>query len=99
MPIHDSFIVTASHYGILEQQMYKSFNKVMGAEIAVQCEVIKSHRSLEVRNADMGTRAKGADVLNVEQLRQELDFVEQRNLMQQYYKSYLKETKLTNPLV
>ncbi|MDG1816393.1 MAG: hypothetical protein P8H22_09865 [Glaciecola sp.] len=98
LPIHDSFIVTVSHYGILEQQMYKSFNKVMGAEIAVQCEVIKSHRSLEVRNADMGTSAKGADVLNVEQLRQELDFVEQRNIMQQYYKSYLKETQALDPL-
>jgi hypothetical protein len=37
--------------------------------------------------------AQGADVLSVEQLRQELDFVEQGNLMQQYYKSYLTETK------
>ena len=92
LPIHDSFIVTASHYGILEQQMHKSFTKVMGAAIGISEEVIKSHRSLEVRNADMDKRAKGADVLTVEQLRQELDFVEQRNLMQQYYKSYLKET-------
>jgi FAD synthase len=72
--------------------MHKSFTKVMGAAIGISEEVIKSHRSLEVRNADMDKRAKGADVLTVEQLRQELDFVEQRNLMQQYYKSYLKET-------
>jgi len=93
LPIHDSFIVTASHYGILEQQMHKSFTKVMGAAIGISEEVIKSHRSLEVRNADMDKRAKGADVLTVEQLRQELDFVSQRNLMQQYCRSYLKETK------
>ena len=46
----------------------------------------------------MGKRAKGADVLTVEQLRQELDFVEQGNFMQQYYKSYLTETQALDPL-
>ena len=98
LPIHDSFIVTASHYGILAQQMHKSFTKVMGAAIGISEEVIKSHRSLEIRNADMEKRAKGADVLTVEQLRQELDFVEQGNLMQQYYKSYLTETQALDSL-
>ena len=98
MPIHDSFIVTASYYGTLEQQMHKSFTKVMGAAIGISEAVIKSHRSLEIRNADMGKRAKRADVLTVEQLRQELDFVEQGNLMQQYYKSYLTETQALDPL-
>jgi hypothetical protein len=46
----------------------------------------------------MSTRAKGADVLSVGQLKQELDFVEQRNLMQQYFKSYIKETQALDPL-
>jgi hypothetical protein len=89
LPIHDSFIVTASHYSILEKQMYESFNKVMGAEIAVKCEVIKSHRTLDIKNKDMGSRALDADILDIDQLKKEYEYQLKGTLMQRYFKSYL----------
>lgn len=88
LPIHDSFIVTASHYAILEQQMQLSFKKIMGADIQVKAEVIKSHRTLDIKNKDMGNREDNADILSLAQLKEEHEYYHQGNLMQQYYKSY-----------
>jgi hypothetical protein len=88
LPIHDSFIVTASHYSILEKQMVDSFKKVMGAEIAVQCEVVKSHRTLDIKNKDMGSRTIDADILDADQLEKEYAYQQGNTLMQRYFKSY-----------
>ena len=92
LPIHDSFIVTASHYSILEKQMHKSYQKVMGAEIAVKCEVIKSHRTLDIKNKDIGSRALDADILDIDQLKKEYEYQLEGTLMQRYFKSYLMST-------
>ena len=92
LPIHDSFIVTASHYPILEKQMVDSFNKVMGAPIALKDEVIKSHRTLDTKNKDMGSRALDTDILDIDQLKKEYEYQLEDTLMQRYFKSYQVST-------
>jgi hypothetical protein len=92
LPIHDSFIVTASHYSILEKQMHKSYQKVMGAPIALKDEVIKSHRTLDIKNKDMGSRAIDADILDIDQLKKEYEYQLEVTLIQRYFKSYLMST-------
>jgi hypothetical protein len=69
--------------------MYDSFNKVMGAEIAVKCEVIKSHRTLDIKNKDIGSREIDADILDTDQLKKEYEYQLEDTLMQRYFKSYL----------
>ena len=88
LPIHDSFIVTISHYAILEQQMQRSFKKIMRADIQVKAEVIKSHRTLDIKNKDMGDREDNTDILSLAQLKEEHEYYHQGNIMQQYYNSY-----------
>ena len=88
LPIHDSFIVTVSHYSILEKQMYESYQKVMGAPIAIKDEVIKSHRTLTTKNKDMASRPIDSDILSNEDLLNEYEYRQQGNLMQNYFKSY-----------
>ena len=88
LPIHDSFIVTVSHYSILEKQMYESYQKVMGAPIAINDEVIKSHRTLTTKNKDMASRPIDSDILSNEDLLNEYEYRQQGNLMQNYFKSY-----------
>ena len=88
LPIHDSFIVTASHWDILQTQMQQSFKKIMGVEIAVKPEVIKSHRTLHIQNKDMALRPPHEDILSTQELHQAFLFKQERNLMQRYYKSY-----------
>lgn len=88
LPIHDSFIVTASHWDILQTQMQQSFKKIMGVEIAVKPEVIKSHRTLHIQNKDMALRPPHEDILSTQELHQEFLFNQEGNLMQRYYKSY-----------
>ena len=88
LPIHDSFIVTVSHYSILEKQMYESYQKVMGAPIVLKDEVIKSHRTLTTKNKDMASRPIDSDILSNEDLLKEYEYRQQGNLMQNYFKSY-----------
>ena len=88
LPIHDSFIVTVSHYSILEKQMYESYQKVMGAPIVLKDEVIKSHRTLTTKNKDMASRPIDSDILSNEDLLNEYEYRQQGNLMQDYFKSY-----------
>jgi hypothetical protein len=88
LPIHDSFIVTVSHYSILEKQMFESYQKVMGAPIAIKDEVIKSHRTLTTKNKDMASRPLDSDILSNEDLLNEYEYHQKGNLMQDYFKSY-----------
>ena len=41
----------------------------MGAPIALKDEVIKSHRTLDIKNKDMGSREIDTDILDIDQLK------------------------------
>jgi predicted transcriptional regulator YheO len=64
----------------------------MGAEIAVKCEVIKSHRTLDIKNKDIGSREIDADIVDIDQLKKEYEYQQEDTLMQRYFKSYQVST-------
>ena len=55
LPVHDSFIVTASNELLLIDLLKKTFRKHIGVDIKVDVDVVKSRESFGVPNESIGT--------------------------------------------
>ena len=56
LPIHDSFIVRAGHHRLLADSMKRSFRNLLGTDISIEAEIIKSNSTFGVSNNEVAEK-------------------------------------------
>ena len=56
LPIHDSFIIRAGYHRLLADSMKRSFRNLLGTDISIEAEIIKSNSTFGVSNNEVAEK-------------------------------------------